>query len=73
MNKSKILQMTVLLAAIVVLAGGFLRAVRYDSMTLTDYENQQNTEGKKETTPSPSTVPAESEGSPEGEIGRAHV
>ena len=67
MNKSKILQMTVLLAAIVVLAGGFLRAVRYDSMTLTDYESQQNTEDKKETTLNPSTVPAESQGSPEGD------
>ena len=67
MNKSKILQMTVLLAAIVVLAGGFLRAVRYDYMTLTDYESQQNTEDKKETTLNPSTVPAESQGSPEGD------
>lgn len=48
MNKTKLLQMAALLAVIVVLAGGFLRALQHDSMTLTDYESQQNTEGKNE-------------------------
>ncbi|MCM1025007.1 MAG: M15 family metallopeptidase [Roseburia sp.] len=39
MNRSKILQMLILLAAIVLIAGGLLRALRRNSMTLTEYAN----------------------------------
>lgn len=38
MNKSKIIQMVVLLAAIVVIAAGLMRVARGNSMSLTDYE-----------------------------------
>ena len=38
MNKSKIVQMLVLLAAIVVVAGGLLRIMQNNSMSLSDYE-----------------------------------
>lgn len=38
MNRSKILQMLVLLAAIALIAGGLLRVLSQNSMSLTDYE-----------------------------------
>ncbi len=38
MNKSKIIQMVVLLAAIVVIVGGLLRTLQNNSMSLSDYE-----------------------------------
>lgn len=40
MNRSKIVQMLILLAAVTLLAGGFLRIVRQNSMSLTEYEKQ---------------------------------
>lgn len=39
MNRSKIIQMLILLAAITLIAGSFLRIVRRNSMSLTEYEN----------------------------------
>lgn len=40
MNRSKILQMLIALAAITLIASGLLRALRYNSMSLTEYERQ---------------------------------
>lgn len=39
MNRSKMMQMLILLAAVTLLAGSFLRIVRQNSMSLTEYEN----------------------------------
>lgn len=64
MNKSKIIQMIVLLAAIVVVAGGLLRVMQNNSMSLSDYEklhaSQQPTDTADECTPWESEVSSDS-------------
>lgn len=59
MNKTKLLQMAALLAVIVVLAGGFLRALQRDSMTLTENERLQAAEDRSEVPGSAASADAE--------------
>ena len=40
MDKTKLIKTIVLLAAIAVIVGGMLRAVQRNSLSLTEYENQ---------------------------------
>lgn len=46
MDKSKIIKMVMLLAVITIVAGGLLRMFQRNSMSLTDYEKQNSTQGE---------------------------
>lgn len=69
MNRSKILQMFILLAFVVLIAGGILRILRHNSMSLTEYEksiDSQETSSDRESGSDPTPEPSAAENTSDG-------
>lgn len=69
MDKTKLIKTVVLLAAIAVIAGCFLRAAQGNSLSLTEYENQKlaDNETDSDASPAPADEEPDTSASPAGE------